>query len=258
MQCFGHYVRPGTWDDDLDNFQEPLYEENVGEGYNIRLVRARDLTWNAYVVLPEGHWAIGKHYDFFGNYAPQGLGRPPPQNLTYGGPGAEHRVYGFYLTGIVKPREDYAQYHDPHKFFSVHQTGETYLDDGNLHVTYGKMRKLCMELVAYFKTVEDPETAKAKASLTRAPQGMNKLKAVHKLWLASRPAAFFVMNGIPGPAWDETTAQRDIDALEYIDYLLGRLIKCRFKDFPVIDASGYDNDYGTGAAQRALDTKEDA
>lgn len=166
-QRFGSYTRPGTWDEDLDDFQEPRYDEDVGEGYQIRLVRARDLTWNGYVVLPEKHWAVGKHYDFFGCDSPAGL-ELPPQNLTYGGPGAEERVYGFYLTGIVTPREDYPMYHHPHKFFSVEQTGATYVDDGNLHFTYGKMRKLCMELVDYFKKVVDPKTRAQSAPAASA------------------------------------------------------------------------------------------
>ena len=167
MERFGAYVRPGTWDADLDEYQEPKYEEDVGDGYKIRLVRARDLTWNAYVILPEGHCAIGKHYDFFGGYeAPQGLPRPP-QNLTYGGvcprgdswDHAEVGVYGFYLTNIVKPREEYAEY-QKHDHFSVEETGASYVtEDGSKHYSYHKMRKLCLELVEYFKGLAaDPKT----------------------------------------------------------------------------------------------------
>ncbi|NDE17640.1 hypothetical protein EBZ80_22210, partial [bacterium] len=86
MERFGSYTRPGSWDDDLDLYQEPQYEETVGE-YTIRLVRARDLTYNAYVVLPKGHGAIGKSYDEVNEAR-------PPVYLSYGGPGAEVGVYG--------------------------------------------------------------------------------------------------------------------------------------------------------------------
>lgn len=164
MRLFGHYVRPGTWDADLDDYQEPKYEEEVSEDYKIRLVRARDLTWNAYVILPAGHCAIGKHYDFFAQEAPEGLPRSPVY-LTYGGKDrngwdeAEVGLYGFYLTGIVKPREDYATYRE-HDHFSVEETGATYLDDGSKHYSYGKMRAICLELVEYFKGLAaDPKTA---------------------------------------------------------------------------------------------------
>ena len=154
MERFGSYVRPGTWDADLDEYQEPKYEREVGDDYKVRLVRARDLTWNAYVILPEGHPAIGKHYDFFSQEAPAGLPRPP-QYLTYGDGG----VYGFYLTNTVKPREDYAEYHK-NDYFSVEATGATYLDDGSTYMSYAKMSKLCMQLVEYFKGLAaDPKTA---------------------------------------------------------------------------------------------------
>ena len=126
----------------------------MGDGYKIRLVRALDMTWNAYVILPEGHCAIGKHYDFFSQEAPAGLPRPP-QYLTYG----DGSVYGFYLTNTVKPREDYADY-TKHNYFSVEATGATYLDDGSTYISYGKMRKLCLELVEYFKKLAaDSKTA---------------------------------------------------------------------------------------------------
>lgn len=43
-QRYCAYVRPGAWDEDLDKYQEPKYEEDVGEGYKIRLTRCPDLT----------------------------------------------------------------------------------------------------------------------------------------------------------------------------------------------------------------------
>lgn len=151
MRIFGSYTRPGTWDADLDNYPEPRYEEAVEGGYHIRLVRARDLTWNAYVVLPEFHPAAGRHYDFFGGYeSPAGLPLPP-QNLTYNAVEDGRGVFGFYLTGIVKPREDYGDY-TKHNFYSVETTGYSpFADNGSLHVDYAQMRERCVGLVDYFK-----------------------------------------------------------------------------------------------------------
>jgi len=156
MERFGSYVRPGTWDADLDQYQEPKYEREVGDDYKVRLVRCPDLTWNAYVILPEGHPAIGKHWTFFGEDAPEDLPRPPVY-LTYGGPDSERAVYGFYLSNTVKPREEYAEY-KKHDFFSVVSSSPA-ADDGSTYMSYAKMSKLCMQLVHYFKALaENPKT----------------------------------------------------------------------------------------------------
>lgn len=153
MRIFGSYTRPGTWDVDLDNYQHDEYERPLDQavacGYSVRLVRARDLTWNGYVVLPAGHPAAGRDYDFFGHESPGGLPRPP-QNLTHSATEDGRSVFGFYLTGIVKPR-GYGDY-TAHNFYSAEKTGYSPLaDNGSVHVDYAQMRGLCVELVDYFK-----------------------------------------------------------------------------------------------------------
>lgn len=167
MARYGSYTRPGTWDEDLDNYQEPRYEEvisaegsadkrlpvgqsDVGE-YRIRFVRDYGLTWRGYVVLPEGHPFIGKHYEFFGGYeAPAGLPRPP-QHITYGGPAAERGVYGFYLTNTVTPRDDETRY-DSFNYYSREKTGfSPVAPRGSVYVDYAHIRRMCLELVDYFK-----------------------------------------------------------------------------------------------------------
>jgi hypothetical protein len=168
MRIFGSYTRPGTWDKDLDAYQEPRYEEEVEGGYRIRLVRARDLTWNAYVILPAGHCAAGRHYDFFGGYeTPQGLSLPP-QNLTYNAMEEERGVFGFYLTGVVKPREDYGDY-TKDNFYSVEKTGYSpFADNGSVHVDYAEMKTRCIQLVDYFKELAtDPKAAAICRSAVR-------------------------------------------------------------------------------------------
>jgi hypothetical protein len=170
MRIFGSYTRPGTWDADLDKYQEPRYEEAVGE-YRIRLVRARDLTWNGYVLLPAGHCAANKHYDFFGGYeSPAGLPLPP-QNLTYNAVEDGRGVFGFYLTGIVKPREDYGDY-TRYNHYSVEQTGASaFEDDGSVHVSYEKMRARCLGLVDYFKGLAaDPSLLSPPAPAAAEPE----------------------------------------------------------------------------------------
>jgi hypothetical protein len=166
MRIFGSYTRPGTWDADLDNYPEPRYEEAVEGGYKIRLVRARDLTWNAYVVLPEFHPAAGRHYDFFGGYeSPAGLPLPP-QNLTYNAVEDGRGVFGFYLSNVVKPRDNYGDY-TPHNFFSLEKTGFSPVT-GSVHADYAHMRGLCVELVDYFKGLAaDPKHAAICRSATK-------------------------------------------------------------------------------------------
>jgi hypothetical protein len=136
MDRFGSYTRPGSWDADLDNYQEPQYEETVGD-YVIRLKRARDLTYNAYVVLPEGHPAIGKSYDEVNEAR-------PPVSLSY----AERNTYGFYFGNTVKPRGDYETY-DQHNFYSAEQTGNIPAIGSN-YLGYHEMKEWCLKLVDFF------------------------------------------------------------------------------------------------------------
>jgi hypothetical protein len=175
MERFGSYTRPGTWDADLDNYQEPRYEEDVGDGYSVRLVRTRDLTWNGYVILPAGHCAAERHYDFFSGYeSPAGL-PTPPQELTHSTMGEYRAVFGFYLSYTVRPRpgalfseEDYSS----HNFYSLEKTGYSPLaDNGSVYVDYARMREKCVELVGYFKGLTtDPKLAAICRSAKRCPK----------------------------------------------------------------------------------------
>jgi hypothetical protein len=166
MRIFGSYTRPGTWDADLDTYQEPRYEEALEGGYGLRLVRARDLTWNAYVILPAGHPAAGRDYDFFGYETPKGISLPP-ENLTYSTVEEGRGVFGFYLTGIVKPR-DYGDY-TAQNFYSAEKTGYS-VYSGSCHVDYANMRTRCMLLVDYFKGLAaDEGTAKICRDAARCP-----------------------------------------------------------------------------------------
>jgi hypothetical protein len=165
MRLFGSYIRPGTWDADLDNYPEPRYEEPLDDGYTIRLTRARDLTWNGYVILPAGHVASHRHYDFFGHASPTDLPQPPWE-LTHSATEGERSTFGFYLTGIVKPRDD-GDY-TAHNFYSVEKTGRSsVVDNGSVHVDYAKMRSFCVELVDYFKSLA---SNKEQAAICRSAE----------------------------------------------------------------------------------------
>lgn len=161
LSHLGSYVRPGEWDDDLDDYQEDKYEEDVGGGYKIRLTRATGMNWNGYVILPSDHPAIGKHYEFFGGATP---GLPsPPVHLTYGGVDphipswtgrqAEPGVYGFYQEfGEVSPHMYYSEhtrfYSSYHHFTAERTSG---------YRTYATVRSICIELADYFKSLaSDP------------------------------------------------------------------------------------------------------
>lgn len=140
MATYGTYIRPGPWDDDLDNYQEASYTTDVGDEYRIRINRVYDGTWNGYVVLPVTHPSTGKPYDSFNG---RGADRAP-QYLTYGGPGSEHGVYGFYFGSCVKPYPSYGIYSKDH-FYSFEKS------EYGSHINYEDMYKCCLELVTYFK-----------------------------------------------------------------------------------------------------------
>lgn len=150
LSRYGTYTRPGPWDDDMDNYPEPSYEEDAGDGYRIRINRARDGTYNGYAIIPTSHPYIGRHYEFFNNapgipHSPQGLtyGGVDPHNWCYP---AETGVYGFYFMGGCRPRPEYAaREYQAISFFSAEKA------EFGGYITYADMRRYCLELVDYFK-----------------------------------------------------------------------------------------------------------
>lgn len=138
MAEYGTYIRPGPWDDDLDDYQEQSYTESVGDGYSIKLNRHYDGTWNGYVIIPETHPYTNKKYEFFYESS---LPRPPV-GLTF----SNWNMYGFYFGSVRKPYPDYS-------FFSpgTHYSAEKMEYGG--HIGYDSMRKTCLELVEYFRTL---------------------------------------------------------------------------------------------------------
>lgn len=133
---YGMYIRPGRWDDDLDEYQEPSYIEDVGDGYCIELHRHYDKTYNGYVRLPEDHPYIGKAYDYFH----EGAVPRPPVCLTY----ASGNKYGFCYGSAVKPY-DYG-------YYSAATNYNTEME-GMGYISYESMRKDCLKLVEYFKSL---------------------------------------------------------------------------------------------------------
>ena len=134
---YGTYVRPGPWDDDLDEYQEKSYTEDAGDGYHIRINRAYDGTYNGYAILPPDHPYAHKHYDYF--HRTEGLTRPPV-GLTY----SSHNMYGFYFMGGLKPYPDYS-------VFSAEFAFSYEKAEYGGYIKYDSMKKSCLELVEYFK-----------------------------------------------------------------------------------------------------------
>jgi hypothetical protein len=56
----GIIIPPGEWDEDLDIYQEKEYLIHIGNGYLGKARRNIMLSWNGYIIVPEGHWSIGK------------------------------------------------------------------------------------------------------------------------------------------------------------------------------------------------------
>ena len=72
----------------------------------------------------------------------------------------------------------------------------------------------------------------------------NKKELLHALWKYAKPAAFFTMHGLPGPAFEEAEAEKAVKG--YIDYFCGRCIKIDLRG-DTADPSAYDNDWGVGS-----------
>jgi hypothetical protein len=155
LAMLGTYVRPGVWDVDLDTYPEDRYETEVGDGYKIRLNRARDLTWNGYVILPDDHPAIGKPYTFFSECPPHGFPYAPV-NLTYGGvdpmnpiyPLPERGVYGFYFDHAVAPHPYYGEHSEYYTAYHLYS-----IKDASNYIDYKSMYSHCLKLVEYFKNI---------------------------------------------------------------------------------------------------------
>jgi hypothetical protein len=137
---YGTYIRPGPWDDDLDDYQESSYTEEAGDGYYIRINRAYDGTYNGYAILPPDHPYANKHCDYF--YQTEGMTRPPVV-LTY----SSSNMYGFYFMGGLKPRPDYSVFSAEFAFSSEKAEYGGY-------IKYDSMKKSCLELVEYFKRLK--------------------------------------------------------------------------------------------------------
>jgi hypothetical protein len=141
MERSGCYVPPGPWDEDLDNHQEHTVEEEVEGGYKIRIVRTRDLTFNAYAIIPSDHPMVSRDYDSFHD----GDIPAPPVPLTYGGRNVEEgRVYGFYYNSTSPLGNTYGRY-DSFNYFNTDKTGG--------YFTFEVMRTNALKLVDYFKSI---------------------------------------------------------------------------------------------------------
>lgn len=79
---------------------------------------------------------------------------------------------------------------------------------------------------------------------------LNKVILLHALWMNSPVAAFFKMNGVPAPSFDESQAQ-DAVKTDYIDYFCGRVIKSDLSGTHV-NPRLYDRDNGSGSFERIV------
>ena len=74
--------------------------------------------------------------------------------------------------------------------------------------------------------------------------GKDKMKLLRALWEHAKPAVFFQMHGLPGPAFEEAEAEKAVK--DYIDYFCGRCIKIDLRG-DTANPSAYDNDWGVGS-----------
>lgn len=148
MEKFGCYIAPGVWDDDLDNYQESSYSELLPDGYSIRLVRNRGMSWNGYVTVPQGHPAIDMSYfDIPGQ----------PFELTYG----SGNTFGF----------DHQHMHDvlPFRENSMAEGRENPLHFSK-YFAYADARKECLQLIECLKKVGSSPAAPDAPDAPDAPE----------------------------------------------------------------------------------------
>jgi len=74
--------------------------------------------------------------------------------------------------------------------------------------------------------------------------GNDKKKLLEALWTHAKPATFFTMHGLPGPAFEEAEAEKALKG--YIDYFCGRCIKTDLRG-TTADPSAYDAEWGAGS-----------
>jgi hypothetical protein len=96
------------------------------------------------------------------------------------------------------------------------------------------------------------------SSIINVPSEMSCVNAAYALWQSSKPALLFSIHRYLLPAAEESvsTAHKIHTILiknKKIDYLGGRLLKIDFSSFPKLDVSGFDSEYGSGAALSVLE-----
>ena len=96
------------------------------------------------------------------------------------------------------------------------------------------------------------------ASLVTVTDDMSYVNAFRALWEHSKPASFFNAHPETLKAQEATvsTSEKVVQFFKsngtYVDYAGGRMLITDFRTFPALKVSGYDHDYGTGSAQKAL------
>ena len=146
LERFGEYMRPGTWDDDLDVYQELSYEETVEGGYTMRFVRSMAMCWIGQVILPRGHRMSGG----------------PDKAMTDEFPSLFHElnrddriIYSFFgpVLDSAKPRPNAIEVYTERTQFSAEETGEQHGKTA-AYMDYAENRARCIRLVDYLKTRE--------------------------------------------------------------------------------------------------------
>lgn len=96
-------------------------------------------------------------------------------------------------------------------------------------------------------------------TMITVPKGMSCVNAFHALWENSKPATFFETHpdllaqqeAAVGTAEKVTNL---FQASAKFDYVGGRLIKIDFSKFPKLEVSRYNQYFGRGSAQKAMET----
>jgi len=165
----GHWpTPPGPWDIDLDEFHEPSYSFDLGDGYTGSLKRNGDFAWNGYVKLPEGHPYYRNSYDDFHDDSSL---PSPPMELTYGRAGEfgfDHGHGNDVRPASVPSWTSYA----PHNYFGQPPNTGAYVD-------FHAARKEVVALGEYFKAAA---AAAAAPEPKPNPEPKQKAAGIKRTW----------------------------------------------------------------------------
>lgn len=99
----------------------------------------------------------------------------------------------------------------------------------------------------------------SSSTIFKVPDGMSCVNALRALWEGSEPSSYFIIQAYLLQRREQavSTAEKVADLFRSsnvcLNYVGGRLIKVDFSKFPKLDPYLYDQEFGFGAARKAIE-----